>query len=352
MVTPNREDGAALSLVLAVISASGTPLLLLDDTFNVIAASASFCKAFGIAPESVPRHRLVDLGAGEWNSPQLVSLLEATSSGAAEIEAYEFDLQRSGQPVAHLVIRAHKLDYSDKQEVRLLVAIADVTQARADAKVKDDLVRQKDILLREVQHRVANSLQIIASVLMQSARKVQSEETRGHLKDAHHRVMSIAAVQRQLAASTLGDVELAPYLVQLCKSLSASMIQDPEQLSIVVDVDDSVIEADLSVSMGLIVTELVINSLKHGFPGHRHGTIKVEYSTRGPNWTLSVSDDGIGMPADMSDVKPGLGTNIVEALARRLEAEVVVTAAKPGTRVAIEHTQIGVVDQVRLEKAV
>lgn len=338
----NLHPESALSLMLAVISSSGTPLLLLNEPLQVIAASASFCKAFGIDPETVPGNRLADLGAGEWNVPQLTSLLEATASGSAEIEAYEMDLNRKGQPACHLIVRAHKLDYSNKEEVRLLVAVADVTQARADAKFKNDLVREKEILLREVQHRVANSLQIIASVLMQSARKVQSEETRGHLHDAHNRVMSIAAVQHQLAASTLGDVELAPYLVQLCKSLSASMVHDPKQLSIKVDVDDSVVDADVSVSLGLIVTELVINSLKHAFPGHRHGKIIVAYHSRGPDWTLSVTDDGIGMPENMEDVRPGLGTNIVEALAKRLDAEVSISSEGPGTSVTIAHRQIDV----------
>ncbi|MGO7668364.1 histidine kinase dimerization/phosphoacceptor domain -containing protein, partial [Rhizobium ruizarguesonis] len=77
-------------------------------------------------------------------------------------------------------------------------AITDVTDARAEARLKDDLVRDNAILLQEVQHRVANILQIIASVLMQSARRVHSEEARGHLHNAHHLVMSIAALQRQL----------------------------------------------------------------------------------------------------------------------------------------------------------
>lgn len=231
------------------------------------------------------------------------------------------------------------------------MAVADVTQARADEKVRDDLVRQKDVLLREVQHRVANSLQIIASVLMQSARKVQSDEARGHLHDAHHRVMSIAAVQQQLAATTLGEVELAPYLTQLCKSLGASMVHDHSQLSIVVEVDASVIDADVSISLGLIVTELVINALKHAFPDHRQGTINVAYSANGPNWTLRVSDDGVGMPKNAEDAKPGLGTNIVEALAKRLDAAVLISGEDPGTAVSIAHRQIAVVVDAVLESA-
>ncbi|MEO7223461.1 MAG: histidine kinase dimerization/phosphoacceptor domain -containing protein [Devosia sp.] len=352
MATPQAmHPEAALSLMLAVITSSSTPLLLLDDQLRVVAASTSFCRDFAIDPAQCSGRKLSELGAGEWHVPQLMSLLEATASGAAEIEAYEMDLIRKSRSIRNLIVRAHKLDYSDKEQVRLLVAVADVTGALADAKLKDDLVREKDILLREVQHRVANSLQIIASVLMQSARKVQSDETRGHLRDAHDRVMSIAAVQRQLAASTLGDVELAPYLVQLCKSLSASMVHDPKLLSIEVEVDESVIDADVSVSLGLIVTELVINALKHAFPAHRRGTIIVAYDARGPNWTLSVSDNGVGMPENRDDAKPGLGTNIVEALAKRLDAEVSITDAKPGTEVSIAHRQIAVVNDVVFETA-
>jgi two-component system, sensor histidine kinase PdtaS len=151
--------------------------------------------------------------------------------------------------------------------------------------------------------------------------------------------MSIAAVQKHLAATRLGEVELRSYFVQLCKSLAASMIGDPKLLSIDVNVDDSMTDANISVSLGLIVTELVINALKHAFPRHRAGKIVVDYHAKGSNWTLSVSDNGVGMPTDSPVVRSGLGTNIVEALAKRLDAEVEVTNAHPGTFVSIVHKQ-------------
>ena len=110
----------------------------------------------------------------------------------------------------------------DHDRIRHLLAVTDVTDARADARQKGDLIRDKAILMQEVQHRVANSLQIIASVLMQSARRVQSEEARGHLHDAHNRVMSIAAVQRHLAQPGAESVSLRTYFTQLCQSLGAS----------------------------------------------------------------------------------------------------------------------------------
>ncbi|MDP2764046.1 MAG: histidine kinase dimerization/phosphoacceptor domain -containing protein [Brevundimonas sp.] len=326
-----------------MIGSSPTPLVLLDGELKVVAASASFFKAFGIDPAGVVGEPFLSLGGGEWKLPRLRSLLTATLSGAAAVDAYEIELKTSSLGPLSLLLNARLLAYGEGEDVRLLLGITDVTVARADEKLRDDLLREKAILLQEVQHRVANSLQIIASVILQSARKTRSEETRTHLNDAHSRVMSVAALQQQLAVSRLGEVALKPYIEQLCISVGASMIRDHDQLSLHVDCDDSAVTADVSVSLGLIVTELVINSLKHAFPGGRNGRIDVGYHSQGPNWTLSVADDGVGMPKDAESQTPGLGTSIVEALANQLTARVQVVGGHPGTTVSVIHSQISAV---------
>jgi two-component system, sensor histidine kinase PdtaS len=331
----------ALNLGLALVASSNAPLLLLDKNLSIIAASKSFCRAFQIDPAKVEGRALSELGAGEWNKPQLNSMLRTTAAGYTEIESYEFDLKREGQPDRHLALNAQKLSYAGDEEVRLVLSVSDITEARIAEKLRGDLVREKDILLQELHHRVANSLQIIASVLMQNARKVQSDESRTHLVDAHQRVMSVAALQKQLAVSGKGDVELRPYLAALCQSIGASMIRDHDQLTLAVHTDDSVTTADASVSLGLIVTELVINALKHAFPANRGGKILVDYHSQGPNWTLCVSDNGLGMPTGPSP-PAGLGTNIVQALAMQLRAQVSVTDSNPGTKVSIAHVQVPV----------
>ncbi|MFC7399610.1 sensor histidine kinase [Chelatococcus sp. GCM10030263] len=322
---------------LAVVVLSNEPLLFLSEDQKVIAASTSFCRAFEINSATIPGKYLSELGDGEWAMPKLASLLKATASRSAQIEAYDIDLKRPHQKTRNLVVTARTLDDGDKDRIRLLLAVTDVTDARAEARLKDDLVREKAILLQEVQHRVANSLQIIASVLMQSARRVQSEEARGHLQNAHHRVMSIAALQKQLSTSKGGNVGLRTYFKQLCESLGASMIADPDRLSISVTVDDSAVEADVSVSLGLIVTELVINSLKHAFSDQPTGTIAIDYNSTGTDWTLSVIDNGIGIPTGGDAPRAGLGTSIVEALARNLQGEIQLSDANPGTSVTISH---------------
>lgn len=335
---PSVQPDVAHGLALAILTSSAAPALLLDGELTVIAGSTSFYSAFGLDPPDVSGQSVFALGAGEWNVPQLRSLLDATLSGHVRIEAYEMDL-KGGLPPRRLVLSAQKLDYGEPELVRLLLTISDVTAARLSEKLKDDLLREKAILLQELQHRVANSLQIIASVLMQSARRVQSDEARGHLHDAHNRVMSIATLQQQLAASRLGEVELREYLTQLCKSLGASMIHDRDKVSIAVTADGTSVNADISVSLGLIVTELVINALKHAFPGGRDGRILVDYHMHDVGWTLSVSDNGIGTPETLADAKPGLGTSIVEALASQLHATVETEGGYPGTTVSVTHTK-------------
>ena len=338
----NLTEEAASSLALALIIASQAPVVLLDGQLDVIAASASFYRAFRLAPSTAGRVNLTALGGGEWNVPQLVQLLRTTALGQLPIESYEMDLVRPNQPVCRLVIGASKLDFKGNAEkVRLVMAVTDVTAARLAEKHKDDLLREKQLLMQELQHRVANSLQIIASVLLQSARRVNSEETRSHLNDAHHRVLSVATLQKQLATTQEGEVALRPYLTELCQSISASMIARPNFLTITTNVDDSKVDARVSVSLGLIATELVINSLKHAFPqGHRDGRIEVDFRSSEAGWTLRVDDNGVGYPANEADAQPGLGTGIVEALARQLDASVTTADAHPGTTVSIKSDPV------------
>lgn len=333
-----------------MVAASAAPLLLLDGDLKIIAASDSFGHVFGIdANASIDRH-LAELGSGEWRAPQLQALLEATAEGVAAIDAYEMDLKRPGQLDRRLVINVQKLAYGEPDEPRLLVAIADVTDARLAAKKNqdqlrenaarnDELAHKNQALMQEISHRIANSLQIIASVLMQNARSVQSPEARDHLRDAHARVMSIADLQQQLAGATTGSVELRAYLTKLCATIAASMIPDPARLGLEVVAEDVTVDAGVSVSIGLVVTELVINALKHAFPDNHGGKITVDYQTEGPMWTLSVADNGIGMPKN-TPASSGLGTSIIQALARQLKARVELKDMAPGTKVSLIHTAV------------
>ncbi len=331
---------------MALVMSSATPLLLLDEQLVVRTASVTFCRAFDLRVEAVVGSSLFALGKGEWNEPQLRALLVATASGGAAMDAYAFDLNRLGKQDRSLVLTAHALDQVETGGLRLVLAVADNTAMRAAQKAAvdqaqkcDSLVQEKQLLLQESNHRVANSLQIIASILMQRVKKVQSEEARTHLREAHHRVMAIANLQRLLASNPTGEVALKLYLTNICASIGASLIGDPSRLTLKVSADDSVMNPDQSVSVGLIVTELAINSLKHAFPdvAQQQCHIDVVFVASPSGWVLTVSDNGCGLPDNASESKPGLGTGIINALAGQLAATAVVTYTDPGTKVTISH---------------
>lgn len=173
---------------------------------------------------------------------------------------------------------------------------------------------------------------------MQSVRKEQLDETRTSLGDAHNRVMSVAMLQKHLAAASVKIVNLHIYFTDLWSGIGASMIPNLDRASFTTNFDDSIVDPDTSASLGLVVTELIINSLKHAFPGRTQtGTIEVDYHSDGSAWSLVVTDDGVGMPKNAEDRKPGLGTGIVEALAGQLGATVTIADQAPGTKVSIVH---------------
>src|ERR1700730_3757406 len=152
--------------------------------------------------------------------------------------------------------------------------------------------------------------------------------------------MALAAVQKHLHASERHDlIEVGPYLSRLCESLAASMIGDRRPISLQVLVNGATAESARAVSLGLIVTELVINALKHAFPDDtQDGRVVVSYQSEGPDWKLVVSDNGIGKPdAVATPAKGGLGTTLVKALAQDLDAEGEVVSGPGGVNVSLTH---------------
>ena len=326
------------SLEEAIVDTVREPLIVLDDALRVVIASRSFYRAFGVTPQESEGRLFYELGDGQWDIPALRELLAAVVPHHTTIEDFEVehDFPTIGRKI--MLLNARKVFYSGNNSTVLLVAIEDVSERRALEREKDDLLRQKDLLLQEMSHRINNSLQIIASILLLKAHTVQSEETRRHLQDAHERVMSVAAVQEQLHPTPFGaQIEAKSYLTKLCESLAASMIIDAQPVSIRVEAGQGSTTSEQAVSMGLIATELTMNALKHAFPGGAKGHIVVGFESTASAWRLSVSDDGVGISRRLPEapVRIGLGTSIVEALTRQLGGRVTTSAASPGTTASV-----------------
>ena len=329
----------ARSLADAIVDTVREPLVVLNGDLRVVAASRSFYQAFGVTPDDTQGRLFYELAAGQWNIPALRKLLEEVIPGQQTIEAYEIEHEFVSVGRRTLLLNARQVFDEAHPNSALLLAIEDVTARRSAEREKDELLREKEILLAEIQHRVANSLQIVASILLLKARTVQSNETRQHLQDAHQRVMSVATVQEQLRGGGRGDrIEIAPYLTKLCDSLAKSMIATDRSVSVAVAAGPGTAASGEAVSIGLIVTELLINAVKHAFPDAISGEIRVKYDAIGSAWGLSVSDNGVGRPSQEGQpASTGLGTSIVEALAHQLDARLNISSGPQGTIVSIIH---------------
>jgi two-component system, sensor histidine kinase PdtaS len=350
MVERNSDDRFK-GIAAAIFDKSRLPVLLLDNHLRVVSASRSFHSQFETSARTTTGCTLGEIRPGAWGTPQLQNLLEIIQADTTQIKTYEMDFVRPRGDISRLLIEACDLALADDYHHWVLLTIEDVTAARLLDRQTDELLRDKNILLcekdvlvnerrillKEIQHRVANSLQIVASILTLKARAVQSEESRRHLEDAHRRVISIAAIQPQLQLG-LEDVAVQPYLSKLCESLSSSMIQGARPLTLAVEADGSTIKARDAVSIGLVVTELVINAIKYGFAHDQAGNIIVSYREDALGWTLAVEDDGIGLSATTKTIE-GLGTSLVAALASQLGCAVARDSKSPGLRVSLVHVR-------------
>jgi chemotaxis protein methyltransferase CheR len=330
----------ACALAQSIVDTVREPVIVLSEGLRVIAASRSFYSAFKVSPEETQGKLLYTLGDGQWDIPKLRVLLEKILPEHGVMEDYEVQHEFPGLGHRTMYLNARQAFYKEGAGSTILLGFEDVTQRRILEREKDELLGQKEILLKELQHRIANSLQIIASIIMLKAKRVDSEESRAHLQDTHKRVLSIAAVQQQLSSSgALGPIDMLPYFSNLSETLAASMIADGQPVTIKVIGGGGSAPSREAESLGLIATELIMNALKHAFPTDKiDGRIVIAYDVDGTNWKLSVADNGIGKPDGVfAQSKSGLGTGIVKALAQQLGAKVETLADPSGTTVSITH---------------
>lgn len=321
---------------------------MLDSHLRLVAANSAFFETFEIDPARSHGISLFDLDERQWDIPVLRQRLAAAIPDHPEISAFEFDRDVARIGRRTLLMSARTVDYGGSSAPNTLLAFRDITEARrAEAEKQalldrtEELLAQQRVLFQEMQHRVANSLQIIASILMLKARAVTSEESRRHLEDAHQRVMSVATVQNYLHLTDgVDEIEVSAYLQKLCDGLAKSIIVGSRPIVIDLHATESTIPSRNAVSIGLIVTELVINAIKYAFPiSTGSERVLVSYETRDTDWRLVVADNGVGRNVTEKPAEPGsgLGSLIIEALAKQLGARVEIASSDKGMSVTVAH---------------
>jgi two-component sensor histidine kinase len=183
-------------------------------------------------------------------------------------------------------------------------------------------LREKEILLRELNHRVKNNLQIITSLLSLQRTRLTDSNCRELFAECQHRVRAIAlAHQRLCGGPSLANIDLAAYFDQLVRELSRTYCVGPGTITPTVVVEETSLGVDHLVPTALIVNELVCNAFKYAFPEGRSGEVRVEVRRRGDNVQVAVADDGIGFSPDKLPAQKSVGLQIVQALVDQLSGD-------------------------------
>jgi len=207
-----------------------------------------------------------------------------------------------------------------------------------------DLNDEKVVLLKEIHHRVKNNLQVITSLLSLQSSFIEDEEVKSLFKYSQFRINSMSVIHEMLYKSDdISKIRYADYLEKLVSGLVQSMKGDVNNISLKFDIPDIELNIDTAIPLGLLITEVVTNSLKYGIPESNKGeiTISLVENTK-PEFTLCIADDGVGFSNDINfETSSTLGLILMYKLALQLKGNITKTPAEKGTEYILNFQEIG-----------
>jgi PAS domain S-box-containing protein len=256
--------------------------------------------------------------------PGILDKFTRAKTGEA-IAIYEIEIRtKSGRRIPIEVNMSNYLDMEGRVIGRIGV-FRDISERKRADEVFKSALREKEVLLREIHHRVKNNMQVISSLINLQAARLEDPSAKEMLRESQRRIRTMALIHEKLYQSTdLNRIHFSEYVRSLCVHLFHGFQADPAKIRLKLDLEDISLDVSTSIPCGLIVNELVSNSLKHAFPDGREGEIAVHFHrTGGGELELLVSDDGVGFPRDLDFRNTGtLGMQIVTMLAEQIDGTI------------------------------
>ena len=264
-------------------------------------------------------------------SPELAAGFRKLDLRVFDTDASDFTIEEVPLPDGRSCwLMSHKfpIELPDGQRLVAGVSIDITPQKEAEMRALEALA-EREVLLKEVHHRVKNNLQVICSLLALQTETIRDPQTRAALRDSQDRVQSMALIHELLYSSeSLGEIDISDYVRRLVGELIASYELGSSRIQLRVDIKSVRLGVDRAIPCGLIVSELISNSLKYAFPDQRSGEIRVAMDERADHQLrLTVEDDGVGLPPEFSiDETRSLGLRIVRILTRQLDGSLEIQA--------------------------
>lgn len=271
-----------------------------------------------------------------------VALGRATEGG---VEAREWSLLRRDASTVPALVTTSGLRLRDDQQTGYLAVMVDLTPQREQARalvtlngLLADRSKQREVLLREVHHRVKNNLQVIASLVNLQLRRLVDSEAREALHETQRRIQSIALIHETLHQSRDdANVPFGEYAASLANAVFASLVTVPSSVRLELALCGLSLPVDRAIPCGLILNELITNALKHAFPDGRGGWVRVGLSREGREVTLSVADNGVGVERREPGPIATLGSQLITGLVRQIEGTLAVSRGQGTTATVTFH---------------
>ncbi|MFZ1087621.1 MAG: histidine kinase dimerization/phosphoacceptor domain -containing protein [Terracidiphilus sp.] len=222
--------------------------------------------------------------------------------------------------IAWVEARAARLKTHANAQPMTVLTLHDVTSQRAHEQQMEASLKEKEVLLGEIHHRVKNNLQVVQSLLRMSMRLLPPGEARASAEATIQRIHAMALVHERLYQSKdVASLSLSNYLRDLFKGVVASNSAPPGQIQLLLDTEEIPLTLDRAIPFGLLVNELMANCFKHGFPNERRGTIAISIHRINGAVRMAVSDDGVGLPKNFdASASPSMGLKLASSLAHQL----------------------------------
>lgn len=249
----------------------------------------------------------------------LQSLQQALSN--KNLYSAEFRIIRPDNSICWIANKGRVSCNDVGEAIRVSGVLRDITEQKQIADQIQASLVEKEVLLKEIHHRVKNNLQIISSLLSLQSEYIEDQQTLAILKAGENRVASMAMIHEQLYQSKdLAKIDLVEYLQNLVANLFSSYDVNSQKIALHLNIENIQLCLDVAIPCGLIINELISNSLKHAFPDNQEGNIYIKLSTADKQYCLNIRDDGVGIPQDINPSNTdSLGLQIVAALTQQLE---------------------------------
>lgn len=336
----DKELSASEEKFRSVANSAVDGIITTDKHGAIVLINPSLKRIFGYDLDEIKGQNVTMLMPDRYKKDFETKLQNFNSTGTHELDGKTFEsigLKKNGEEFPFEISVA---TWGYKNGPYTTSIIRDVTDRKLTEQQLQRSIKEKEMLLKEIHHRVKNNLMIISSLLSLQSRYIKDENSKTIFKESQNRARSMALIHERLYQSTdLKNIDFGDYIQTLAMDLYDTYVMDKNLIKMNIEADKLNLDIDTSIPLGLILNELVTNCLKHAFSAGDHGTIDINFQKQDEKYCLEVKDNGKGLPKDINyKTADSLGLSLITSLSEQIDADLEYVGY-PGTSFKISFNE-------------